>query len=101
MSYNVATITNSSLQSDGKLLLNINFTGNAGETLVPIDLPINDNVVPAINTIRAFAIAQLTRLNANVGAQVLFPPGVIDTTTPLPSSLITLVANPCWEFHRV
>lgn len=86
MAYNVATTIESVREDDGKVHLNVRYTGNAGEIPIIRPIYINASAAPDPDFVRRQAINQITALNVNVTAQsTMGSMGVIDTTTPLPT----------------
>lgn len=87
MAYTTATYRNHYHNTDGRLVLNVVFTGNAGEAPVLVEYPFDASTPPAANYFRGLAMAKIATLNNNLTFEANLPADgtVLDTTTPLPT----------------
>jgi hypothetical protein len=86
VSYTTATVQDVAPEADGRLHLNIAYTGNAGEPRIILPLYVNQSTAPGADDLRAQAMVQLALLNTNRSAMSGLSSGMIlDTTTPIPA----------------
>lgn len=88
MAYTIATLVFAAQEADGRLHLEIRYTGDAGET--PINKPfyVAQGTTPPAHLVRAEAMSQLAILNQGRTLVNTFLPQLpllLDTTTALPS----------------
>ncbi len=88
MAYTTATFTQITTDGDGTIKLVLRYTGDAGEPAVESSYPVNVNVPPTADYMRALAMARITLLNRSINFRTGATPflnTVLDTTTPLPT----------------
>lgn len=96
--YNAATISDKSIEGSGRVCLQIDYTGDAGEAMVRVPLFIDQSTAVPAGYVRGVAMDVLARLNQNrTQYQNLNVPFVLDTTTPLPV-VTPPVTTPSAEF---
>lgn len=86
MAYRIATVVEAIQEADGRIRMNISYTGDAGEPEVRLPSYVNQSAAPGANDLRSQAMNQLQILNVNrtvFGAIAL--PQVLDTLTALPA----------------
>lgn len=88
--YTTATVTNKFTESDGRLRLDVTYTGNSGEAPVVLPIYVLSTALPSADEFRGQAMSKLSILNTtqSVLASITLPV-VLDTTTPLPTSTPT------------
>lgn len=89
MAYTTATFTRLDRNADGKAVIVLTYTGNAGEAPIDYAYPIDVSTPPSADYMRGLAMARLAFLNttANFFTGALpFVGTVLDTTTPLPAA---------------
>jgi hypothetical protein len=87
--YNVATFSKLEVNADGRPVIVLRYTGNAGETAVDYSYVQDLVTMPTADFIRGQAMARLDILNNNKNFVTGALPSVgtvLDTTTPLPAA---------------
>lgn len=88
MSFTTATFTRLETNADGRPVIVLTYTGNAGEQPVVVAYPQDLSTMPTADYMRSLAMQRLAILNNNrnfvTGAQAAIGT-VLDTTTPLPT----------------
>lgn len=93
--YTTATVTQKFPEADGRLKLEVTYTGDAGETPVIVPMYVLSTALPSSDEFRGQAMNRLAMLNTSrsVLASITIPK-VLDTTTPLP-----VVTSPIPQYY--
>jgi hypothetical protein len=87
VAYTAAQFIRREQNADRSSTLVFRYTGNAGEPIIDVPYPIDTTVMPTANSMRALAMARITKMNNDINFAAGADPTIgqfLDVTTPLP-----------------
>jgi hypothetical protein len=96
--YTTATVARLDVNSDGKVTIIIQYTGDSGEPMIESAYPVDASDPPTQYYMRGEAMQKIARLNNNLTFRtnaLPFVGTVLDTTTPLPTNPVATFGSYC------
>lgn len=91
MAYTTATVVQIETEADGRVHINIQYAGDAGEPAIVKPYYIQTTTTPPVYQVRAEAIQQLAIFNQSRALQATYQPQLplpLDVTTPIPPATV-------------